>query len=96
LLNIYFVKDRVLDIDTDLRRVYLTETQQPISYDILSLDIGNATKALEAMPGNFDYAIPIRPMHELEGRLEQAEAEFSIMVNGGGAGAGDTTAVLGG
>ena len=75
LHNIQFVNDGVVDIDPWKQVLYLTETQQPLSYDILSLDIGTATKSLEAVPGAFDYAIPIRPMHELESRLKLAETQ---------------------
>lgn len=94
--NCTFVNDGVLDIDFDQKLIHMTLESQKISYDVVSLDIGSATKSLDDVPGAFEFAIPTRPIHDLVSRLQRIEAEFSktpgdsegtmrLVVVGGGA-----------
>jgi NADH dehydrogenase FAD-containing subunit len=93
--NIEFVHDGVLDINFDKKLVYLTESTATIEFDMLSFDIGSATKSLDDVPGAFEYAIPTRPIPYLVERLlELAEQELHakkverpmrMVVVGGGA-----------
>jgi selenide,water dikinase len=91
-----FVNDGVIDIDFDQKLIYLTEDSKRIPYDVLSLDIGSATKSLDDVPGAFEFTIPTRPIHDLVSRLERIETDFSkkhqdrqkevrLVVVGGGA-----------
>ena len=91
--NIRFLKDGVLDIDIQKQLVHLMEDPNPLPYDMISLDIGSASKSLDDVPGAFDYTIPTRPIHDMVKLLEQAEQCFTqkkddkikLVVVGGGA-----------
>ena len=73
-----FVHDRVVDIDFDRKLIYLQGQQQqrdapaPISFDVVSLDIGSTSRGYLSCPGASEYAIPTRPIDQLIRRLEEA------------------------
>ena len=91
--NLRFLNDGVTDIDIKNQVISVMEDPETIEYDILSIDIGSASKSLDDIPGAFDYAIPTRPVHDMIARLKGAEVEFSkneckeirLVVVGGGA-----------
>lgn len=91
--TVLFINGRVCDIDIDKQLVYLMEVSKTIPYDILSFDIGSATKGLDDVPGAFLYTIPTRPIHDLVLCLDQAELEIidlaeapiRVAIVGGGA-----------
>jgi NADH dehydrogenase FAD-containing subunit len=63
--KVTLINDGVLDVDVDKQLVYLVEESAPIPYDVISFDIGSATRGLDEISGAFDFAIPTRPISEL-------------------------------
>jgi NADH dehydrogenase FAD-containing subunit len=49
---------------------------EPISYDILSLDVGSTTRGLE-IPGVKEYALSTRPISDLLQKIEKFEESHS-------------------
>jgi len=87
-----FVNDRVIDIDLEQKLVYLMHSENPISFDAISMDIGSTSRDLDIVPGAREYTIPTRPIHKLIERLEDARQELleesdptKFVVIGGGA-----------
>lgn len=74
--NFSFIQDGVLDIDLDKQLIQLMEDAKRIPYDVISLDIGSATKSLDDVPGAFEFTIPTRPIHGLVSQLERIEVDF--------------------
>jgi selenide, water dikinase len=70
-------------------RLVLLEGQSPLSYDVLSLDVG-AAPDLAPIPGAAEHAVPVKPIAEFGQRwlafLERARGPQRIVVIGGGAG----------
>ncbi len=81
-----FVKDRVVKIDANERRVNLSNGES-ISFAALSVNVGSE---LRPLPGEADGVFPIKPLHELwrlRRELEQARDArrmVRIVVVGGG------------
>jgi selenide,water dikinase len=78
--KITFINDGVLDVDVGKQLVYLVEQSAPIPYDLISFDIGSATKGLDEISGAFDFAIPTRPISDLIQRIEQADADVTKLI----------------
>lgn len=78
--KITFINDGVLDVDVDKQLVYLVEQSAPIPYDVISFDIGSATKGLDEISGAFDFAIPTRPISDLIQRIELADADVTKLI----------------
>jgi selenide,water dikinase len=74
-----------LDLD---RRLVLCRDAEPVSFDVLSLDIGSAPR-MEA-PGARDHAVPVKPVAPF---LERWEA---VVAQAGRTGAAPRIAVVGG
>ena len=88
-----FVAASIEAIDPKTKTITI-EGRPPLSYDILSLNIGSATDLL-AIEGAEKYALPIKPISTLLGRLEpilSAGKGQKIAIIGGGA-AGVETAL---
>jgi len=66
-----FVKDTVTTIDHDKKLIYLQDGE-PISYDILSIDVGSTTRGLE-IPGVIEHALATRPISDLLNKIETFE-----------------------
>jgi NADH dehydrogenase FAD-containing subunit len=73
-----FVHDAVVDIDFDRKLVYTRHGQQeqPISFDVISMDIGSTSRDWHVIPGVRQYTIPTRPIDKLIARLERARVEW--------------------
>lgn len=78
-------------LDRDNRRVLLKD-RPPVSYDLLSIDVGSAPN-LDTIPGAAQWATPVKPIAELGRRwlafLERMKSwlgPLRIVVIGGGAG----------
>jgi selenide,water dikinase len=78
-------------IDRDKRRVLLRD-RPPVSYDLLSLDVGSSP-SMGGIPGAKEFATPVKPIAELGRRwlafLERVrdwKGPLRIVVIGGGAG----------
>lgn len=78
-------------LDRDNRRVLLKD-RPPVSYDLLSVDVGSAPN-LDTIPGAAEWATPVKPIAELGRRwlafLERMKSwlgPLRIVVIGGGAG----------
>jgi selenide,water dikinase len=70
-------------------RLVLLKDEPPLSYDVLSLDVG-AAPDLAPIPGAAEHAVPVKPIAEFGRRwlgfLERASGTQRIAVIGGGAG----------
>jgi selenide, water dikinase len=70
-------------------RLVLLKDKSPLSYDVLSLDVG-ASPDLGAIPGAAEHAAPVKPIAEFGQRwlafLDEAREPQRIVVIGGGAG----------
>jgi len=70
-------------------RLVLLKDKAPLSYDVLSLDVG-AAPDLGVIPGAAEHAVPVKPIAEFGRRwlafAEQARGPQRIVVIGGGAG----------
>lgn len=88
--GIEFHQDQVVDMDLEKNLVYLKNApnNQPIKFDVCSIDIGSASRGLDETPGARQYTIPTRPISELVRRIDQAEQELGdtahVVVVGGG------------
>ena len=97
--KIDFHRDKMVGIDADTQRVFLesdckcddkTSSSSWIEYDVLSLDIGSASRGLDT-PGVSEFAIPTRPIDLLVDRIQWASEqvkmgeEVKVVVVGGGA-----------
>jgi selenide,water dikinase len=87
--GIQFHQDQVVDIDFEQNLVYLkNEPNQPIPFDVVSIDIGSASRGLNDVPGAREYTIPTRPIWELVKRIDEAEQQLGetahVVVVGGG------------
>lgn len=78
--KITFINDGVLDVNVDKQLVYLVEQSAPIPYDVISFDIGSATKGLDEISGAFDFCIPTRPISDLIQRISQADADVTKLI----------------
>ena len=88
--GIDFHQDQVVDMDLENNLVYLkNEPNQPIPFDVVSIDIGSASRGLDETPGARQYTIPTRPISELVRRIDEAEQTLGdtahVVVVGGGA-----------
>ena len=88
--GIDFHQDQVVDIDLENNLVYLNNApNQPIPFDLVSIDVGSASRGLEETPGARQHTIPTRPISELVRRIEEAEQDLGetahVVVIGGGA-----------
>jgi pyridine nucleotide-disulfide oxidoreductase family protein len=90
--GIDFVHDKVVDIDLDHKVVKLL-SDQSISFDAISIDIGSTSRGLDDVPGARDFTIPTRPISKLVQRIDQSMEELlhtadgspRVVVIGGGA-----------
>jgi selenide,water dikinase len=78
-------------IDRENRRVLL-RNRPPVSYDVLSLDVG-AAPSLEMIPGTAEHTTPVKPIAELGrrwlaflDRIKDWQGLLRVAVVGGGAG----------
>ena len=85
------VRDEAVGIDLS-NRIVICREQGPISFDIVSLDIGSAPNTV-AIPGASDHALPIKPIDRFLARFEgliaraiAQEGRARVAVVGAGAG----------
>eukprot|EP00532_Pseudo-nitzschia_australis_P005673 CAMPEP_0168164824 /NCGR_PEP_ID=MMETSP0139_2-20121125/1148_1 /TAXON_ID=44445 /ORGANISM="Pseudo-nitzschia australis, Strain 10249 10 AB" /LENGTH=525 /DNA_ID=CAMNT_0008081877 /DNA_START=120 /DNA_END=1697 /DNA_ORIENTATION=+ len=69
--KIDFIQDRVVDIDMD-EKIVITASNNRISFDAISIDIGSTSRGLTDIAGAKDYTIPTRPITELVRRIGMA------------------------
>jgi selenide,water dikinase len=98
--DIDFVQDEVVDMDVENNLVYVKNSQTPIPFDVISVDIGSATRGLDETPGARRYTIPTRPISDLVQRIDQAEQELEetvhvVVVGGGAAGVELSMSIMG-
>lgn len=88
--NIDFIHDAVVNIDCNDKTLQLQNRRTPLSFDVLSLDIGSTVRDLDAVEGAAEYTIPTRPIDKLVERLRHEmkdaknEEDSGIVVVGGG------------
>lgn len=91
--GVRFIAARVTGIDPQARQLSLAG-RPPVSYDIVSLDIGSEPE-LSSVPGAREYAVPVKPVARLWrrwGEIEQqlatgsAQSRLRVGIVGGGAG----------
>jgi selenide, water dikinase len=70
--SIHFCHDTVTDIDFENKVVY-TANHDPASFDVISIDIGSASRDWSKVPGARQFSIPTRPIHTLIARLEKID-----------------------
>jgi NADH dehydrogenase FAD-containing subunit len=68
--GIDFLNHAVVDIDCDNKLLYLKDQSLPISFDVISLDIGSTARDLYNVVGAAQYTIPTRPIDQLVNRLQ--------------------------
>ncbi|MDP2332257.1 MAG: selenide, water dikinase SelD [Reyranella sp.] len=80
-----------IGLDRANRQVLLKD-RPPVSYDLLSIDVG-AAPSLDAIPGAAEHATPVKPIAELGRRwlafverMKDRHAPLRVAVIGGGAG----------
>jgi selenide,water dikinase len=82
------VHAEAIGLDRNARLVLLKD-KAPLSYDVLSLDVG-AAPDLGTIPGAAEHAVPVKPIAEFGRRwlafVEQSHGPQRIVVIGGGAG----------
>ncbi len=85
------IQAEAIGLDREARQLRLKD-RPPVSYDLLSLDVG-AAPSLDTIPGARDHAIPVKPIAEFGQRwqsfLDRARAwrgPLRVAVIGGGAG----------
>lgn len=98
--DIEFIIDQVVDIDCESKIIQLKNddndnptTSRSIPFDVLSIDIGSASRGLKETPGTAEFTIPTRPIHKLVKRitlkekelLEKNQKDVRVVVIGGGA-----------
>lgn len=87
--DIQFYHDEVVDVNLDERYVCLRHSKQRVPYDVVSVDIGSASRGLDETPGARENTIPTRPISDLVRRIDDAEkclgTEAHVVVIGGGA-----------
>ena len=86
-----FIHDEVVRLDPDRRQVHFAR-RPPISYDILSLNIGS-TPGTGGIPGAAEFSVPVKPISaflprwtKLLERLEEVQESPRIAIVGAGAG----------
>lgn len=90
--GIDFHQDAVVDMDLENNLVYLkNKPNEPIPFDVVSIDIGSASRGLDETRGAREYTIPTRPISELVRRIDEAEQHLQdsahvVDVGGGAAG----------
>lgn len=87
-----FVGDRAIGLDLNNHQV-LCQNQSPVSFDLLSIDIGS-TPATLSVPGAAEHAIPVKPVAHflqqwnqiIEEVTHNPDSRICIGIVGGGAG----------
>lgn len=87
-----FIRERAIGLDLNNNQV-LCENQPPVSFDLVSIDIGS-TPATLSVPGAAEHAIPVKPVpHFLKqwnqiiaGVANNPDSPIRIGIVGGGAG----------
>ncbi len=94
-----FIRDEVVRLDPDRRRLYF-RNRPPIPYDLLSLNIGS-TPGMRDIPGAEEFAVPVKPIsnflprwNALLNRVEKLNETPSIGVVGAGAGGVEITLAM--
>ena len=98
--GIDFCQDEVVDMDLENNLVYLRNSDRPIPFDVVSVDIGSASRRLYETPGARKYTIPTRPISDLVQRIDQAEQTLEetahvVVVGGGAAGVELSMSIMG-
>ena len=101
--SIEFINDKVVDIDFESNLITLENNELPIPYDVVSIDIGSASRGLLDTKGARRYTIPTRPISDLVRRLEIESEELSknprpvnfLVIGGGVAGIELAMSVMG-
>ena len=70
--GVNFIQDSVVSIDPSLQQISL-QNGPNIQYDVLSIDIGSASRGLSSIRGVKEFAIPTRPISNLISRIEKEE-----------------------
>ena len=76
LANIQFVPETVTQVNVQDKT--LTTSQTTIPFDVLSLDVGSASRDWHVIPGAQEYTIPTRPIAALVQRLQDARQQALI------------------
>lgn len=100
--GIEFVNDKVIDLDCDNKCIYLRHSNEPVPFDVCSIDIGSASRGVHETPGAKEFTIPTRPISELVQRIEDAEQTMKpgepqhvAVIGGGAAGVELSMSILG-
>eukprot|EP01063_Lacrimia_lanifica_P024198 TRINITY_DN32158_c0_g1_i1.p1 TRINITY_DN32158_c0_g1~~TRINITY_DN32158_c0_g1_i1.p1 ORF type:complete len:466 (+),score=166.14 TRINITY_DN32158_c0_g1_i1:52-1449(+) len=90
--DIDFVHQAVADIDVDAKHIILADGAV-LPFDVVSVDIGSASRGLDETRGAKEHTIPTRPISDLVRRISDAEESLKaegcppahVAVVGGGA-----------
>ena len=74
--NIHFVPETVTRVNVQDKT--LTTSQTTFPFDVLSLDVGSASRDWHVIPGAQEYTIPTRPIAALVQRLQDARQQALI------------------
>lgn len=95
-----FIRGRAVGLDLSTRQIQL-ENGEPVAFDVLSIDTGS-TPTRAGIPGAVDFAIAVKPIHQLLHRLPELDEQFlrhretplHLVTVGGGAGGVELTLSL--
>ena len=76
--EIEFINDAVVDMDLEQNLIYTKNAghDEPIPFDVVSVDIGSTSRDLDTIPGARSHTIPTRPIDKLVARLDRARDEW--------------------
>jgi selenide,water dikinase len=98
--SVRFIHAEACSLNTTTKKIMCSDGRPPISYDVLSIDIGITPKPLENGLQSFENITPVKPIDKFDARfrailqriLEANQAAdrpttpFRVVVVGGGAG----------
>lgn len=89
--GIRFIRARVTGVDPNLQQVFFEDDRPPMSYDVLSINIGSISRGMD-IPGVKSYATPTRPLSRLLKQVLEFETvtpvknePLRVTIAGGGA-----------
>ena len=72
-----FIHAQVTGIDPDQKKVFV-DGRPPISYDVVSINVGSTTRGTEDIPGVKEYALTTRPINRLLDKLQDFERNHPV------------------
>lgn len=84
-LGIHFSQAEITTVDTDEKRIYLNGT--PLSFDVLSFNVGSSSKSLEQEPFLSVKPLAVKPLEDFYQQIDVIQPPKALAVIGAGAAA---------